>query len=70
MFARCTDCQREYETTDVKDYGLCPRCQRLDDAIYANDLSPVPDLSAIGPAWTWSKSAQLERLGITGEVDE
>lgn len=61
---RCWCCEASFKSE--KDARLCRRCQRLDDAVYANDPTPMPDL----PPAAWTKAAMRERLGVTGDVDE
>ena len=61
----CTDCSAMFESPVVRD-GLCPLCQRDEDAIYKND--PTPDVETDSRQWT--KAAMRERLGVTGDVDE
>lgn len=63
--ARCLDCDQDYQTTDVKDDGLCPRCEAQETARYAAayaepEPSPRP----------FSKAAMLERLGVCGDTDD
>lgn len=64
MTSRCMDCQAEFRG----EGDLCPRCQRMEDQLYANEPRPVED-GEYQP-WPWSKAGMRERLGVTGDVDE
>ena len=63
--ARCDDCDASYPTTAVLDRGLCPRCQRIEDAAYALAV-PIVDHES----WRFSRGAMRERLGVGGDRDE
>ena len=64
LSCRCQDCDADFRSE--RDAVLCPRCQALDDRVYANDPTPYPELE---PS-QWSRAAMRERLGVSGDVDE
>lgn len=66
LWARCTDCDNDYQTVGSSDYGLCQRCDARDRreyaVAYAHDMPMMPR--------TFSKAAMRDRLGVTGDTDE
>ena len=65
-WSRCDDCGVEYRTNQIDDHGLCPTCQRIDDATYAND--PAPSVETDTRPFT--RFAMQERLGVCGDEDQ
>lgn len=61
-------CECGAEFRQKADEPLCPRCQREEDRMYAND--PTPVVEGEYQPWRFSRSAMLERLGVTGNFDE
>lgn len=64
MHTVCVQCEAEFRTEDAAA-ALCPRCQRLDDQVYANDPTP----SVEPPLRPYARRSMQARLGVTGDVD-
>ena len=60
---QCLTCRAEYRSAVPLD-GLCPRCQGIEDAEYAQSVHV--DL----PVWKYARPAMRERLGVIGDRDE
>lgn len=61
----CIECSASYPSPVVTD-GLCPTCQANDDAMYANDPTPIVDTDTR----PYSRAVMQERLGVSGDADE
>jgi hypothetical protein len=48
--------------------GLCPKCQAVEDAIYADRPMPFDDVETL--PWDFSRAAMRERLSVVGDDDE
>lgn len=60
----CVDCGAEFRASAAHT-DLCPRCQRLDDAMFVNDPTPI----VLDAPRRYSRAWMQELLGVSGDED-